>query len=504
MDRAFFGVQRGFADRLGDGGVGVDRRDELVERHLPADGECTLADEIGRARPNDVHTENLAVFLPGDNLHQALAAVENQRLAVGAHGELADLIVDALRAALLLRQADGRGLRLHIDAGGVRFLVVDGGDAHDVLRRDLAHGAGGVRQLRAAEDAVADGVDAGDARLHLVVYDDAAAVVFNLPGVEVQALRVRAAADGDEHLLGLEADGLAALIAADDLRADGGRLHALHGALEMELHAHLLHMCHADLCQVAVEHGEHVIHRLDNGDLRTEGRIGARELEPDHAAADDDHRLRQLLQRQRAGGVDAVGVLLQAGDGRLGVDGAGRDDDRVGGHLLGRAVRLLDGELLRGDEGRLAVDLLDLIELQEPRDAARQLLGDGVLVSDDLREVDVHALDLDADVLALLLNLGDELRRVQQALRGDAADVQARAAEILFFDHGDLRPELRGADRRHIPAGPAADDNDILHTAPRIRAESLRATVAGRADPCRTALPRRRPSRGGRTCSKGA
>ena len=49
MDRAFFGIQRGFADRLGDGGVGVDRRDELVERHLPADGECALADEIGRA-----------------------------------------------------------------------------------------------------------------------------------------------------------------------------------------------------------------------------------------------------------------------------------------------------------------------------------------------------------------------------------------------------------------------------------------------------------------------
>ena len=49
MDRAFFSIQRGFADRLGDGGVGVNRRDELVERHLPADGECALADEIGRA-----------------------------------------------------------------------------------------------------------------------------------------------------------------------------------------------------------------------------------------------------------------------------------------------------------------------------------------------------------------------------------------------------------------------------------------------------------------------
>ena len=46
MDRAFFGAQRGLADRLGDGGVGVDRRDELVERHLPADGECAPCDAV--------------------------------------------------------------------------------------------------------------------------------------------------------------------------------------------------------------------------------------------------------------------------------------------------------------------------------------------------------------------------------------------------------------------------------------------------------------------------
>ena len=79
-------------------------------------------------------------------------------------------------------------------------------------------------------------------------------------------------------------------------------------------------------------------------------------------------------------------------------------------------------------------------------------------MSDDLLEVDVHALDLDADVLALLLNLGDELRRVQQALRGDAADVQACAAEMLLFKQGHLQPLLRGRDPEGITAGAAADD----------------------------------------------
>ena len=98
---------------------------------------------------------------------------------------------------------------------------------------------------------------------------------------------------------------------------------------------------------------------------------------------------------------------------------------------------------------------------QQGGNAAGQLLGDGVLVSDDLREVDVHALDLDADVLALLLNLGDELRRVQQALRGDAADIQARAAEGALFDQRRAQARLSRALRTKIAARPAADHDQI-------------------------------------------
>ena len=49
MDRAFFGIQRGFADRLGDGGVGGIVAMSSSSVISPADGECALADEIGRA-----------------------------------------------------------------------------------------------------------------------------------------------------------------------------------------------------------------------------------------------------------------------------------------------------------------------------------------------------------------------------------------------------------------------------------------------------------------------
>ena len=228
----------------------------------------------------------------------------------------------------------------------------------------------------------------------------------------------------------------------------------------MELHAHLLHVRHADLGQIAVQHGQHVVHGLHHGDLRAEGGVGAGKLQPNDAAADDHHGLGQLLQRQRAGGVDAVGILLQTGDGRLGIDGAGSHDDGIGGHALFAAVRLDDLQLLFTGELGGAVHLFDLVQLQKTGNTAGQLFADGVLVGDDLGEVDLHALDLYADVLPLCLDLLHQLSGVQQAFCGDAAHIQAGAAQILLFDNGHVCAQLGCPDGRHIAAGAAADHDD--------------------------------------------
>src|SRR5437868_1021383 len=54
------------------------------------------------------------------------------------------------------------------------------------------------------------------------------------------------------------------------------------------------------------------------------------------------------------------------------------------------------------------------------------------------------------------------LRRLQQRLRRDAANIEASAAEpIAILDAGDAHAELRRADRGDIPAGTAADDDDV-------------------------------------------
>jgi hypothetical protein len=72
----------------------------------------------------------------------------------------------------------------------------------------------------------------------------------------------------------------------------------------------------------------------------------------------------------------------------------------------------------------------------------------------------------DEGVAGLLVELGG----LQQRLGGDAADVEAGAAEAHFalgvgigfrLDAGRGQAELRGTDRRHVAAGTAADHHYV-------------------------------------------
>src|SRR5439155_24771037 len=55
------------------------------------------------------------------------------------------------------------------------------------------------------------------------------------------------------------------------------------------------------------------------------------------------------------------------------------------------------------------------------------------------------------------------VRMLEQRFGRDAAPQQARPAERpLFLDDGGFQPELRGANRGHIAAGPGADHNEVI------------------------------------------
>src|SRR5690242_11431294 len=54
------------------------------------------------------------------------------------------------------------------------------------------------------------------------------------------------------------------------------------------------------------------------------------------------------------------------------------------------------------------------------------------------------------------------LRRRQQRLRWNASHIDAGSAErLVHLDAHSVQTELAGADRRNVPARPAANDHDI-------------------------------------------
>ena len=122
---------------------------------------------------------------------------------------------------------------------------------------------------------------------------------------------------------------------SSDLAAAQRRPHAIAVTLDdldrvaqMELDAHLLERGLRELHDALVVAGKHLLHELDDGDLGTERRVRARELEPDHATADDDDVLGNLAQSDgvvaRPHALHVVIDVRQLEDRR-----AGREDDRV-------------------------------------------------------------------------------------------------------------------------------------------------------------------------------
>ena len=85
-----------------------------------------------------------------------------------------------------------------------------------------------------------------------------------------------------------------------------------------------------------------------------------------------------------------------------------------------------------------------------------------VLVLQHARQVELRRRDVDAEIGEMGAGLLEQLRGVQQGLRRDAADVEAGAAEGRpFLDHGDLHPELGGADGADVAARAGTDDREI-------------------------------------------
>src|SRR3954453_17466038 len=125
------------------------------------------------------------------------------------------------------------------------------------------------------------------------------------------------------------------------------------------------------------------------------------------------------------------------------------------------AVGALDAQHVRRRELRHAGDDLDLALLREAREPVREPRDDRLLPRPEPVDVDLRLAERDA-LAPGLLGLGDHPRDVQQRLGGDAADVEAHAAEALVaLDQDDLRAEWGGAEGGGGAARAGAEDDDV-------------------------------------------
>jgi hypothetical protein len=110
--------------------------------------------------------------------------------------------------------------------------------------------------------------------------------------------------------------------------------------------------------------------------------------------------------------------------------------------------------LARRDDLGVALDELDLVLLHQELDALVELGGDVARAADGLGPSRSRfALDLEAPGF-LLVELFHEFGVGEEGLGGDAAPVEADAAELVALDDGGLVAELSGADGADVAAGP--------------------------------------------------
>ena len=266
---------------------------------------------------------------------------------------------------------------------------------------------------------VADGVDVGDARLVALVHGDAAAVHLDRNAIREQAVAVRAAADGAEH--GLAGDGLALFLAGE---VDGDILTRLLDALDHrvreDLHALLFEDEREALAELLVHVGQQAVHAFDDGHFTAEVCVKRRKLDADDAAADDDDGAVQVVAplKQLVGGHRE----LKSGNRRAGRDGAGGDENIVAGVVVGTALGIRHADSTGCGDERRAAQKVDLCGLEKRFNAGGQLLRNFALVGKNLRHVGADIVGVDAGVCAVL-GVVEDLRRVQQRFRRDAAAV---------------------------------------------------------------------------------
>ena len=105
----------------------------------------------------------------------------------------------------------------------------------------------------------------------------------------------------------------------------------------------------------------------------------------------------------------------------------------------------------------------DLVFLHQEDEALGMLVDDALLALLDGVPVELAFAEAFDAVLHRMLQVVIDFGIEQQGLGGDAAPVQAGAAELaFFFNQRDFQAILAGANGRRVTGRAAADDGDVI------------------------------------------
>mmetsp|Transcript_47433 Transcript_47433/g.92566 ORF Transcript_47433/g.92566 Transcript_47433/m.92566 type:complete len:515 (-) Transcript_47433:57-1601(-) len=458
--------------------MGVHHHTELLDRGPRRDSVGTLLNKIGGVNPNDVHRHDLPRVFIVQHLGHARPLPLRQRLGVSAEAPRAlpqapSLLCGALHALLFGGSHHG-DLRVG-ETGGGHGVVVDGVlPPADVLDRGDALCGGGVGEhhdpvgVTDTPDVGHDVAVGGGLHAHVGVHGDEAPVGLDASGLEAHVLGGGDAARGDHG--GVHFEGLHVLLGLGVYHLDDDRLLPTNPGCDLagEYPCSVIDRSRSDeyplrlLGDLPVEGGHDVVHRLDEGHLRSQCRVHVAELQTDVPAANNGHVLRHRFQLQRA--VRSIHRLLVHRHARRHERNRTRGQDDVP-----RGIHLPRGSVLhlvrhsRQDPAPLhdvhAQSHQTVLEI--PLHFVRQILrvrGDGRPV---VLHTTLHA-DAQGVQVARVAHVPDPTGRRQQGLRGNTPAVHAGSAHVVAGEDGRRQLLGAGVEGAAVSADAASDHDDVV------------------------------------------
>ena len=124
--------------------------------------------------------------------------------------------------------------------------------------------------------------------------------------------------------------------------------------------------------------------------------------------------------------------------------------------------RRLDGQFTASCKARFAVEHVNLVLFHQETDALVHLAGHATASLNDFGKIRGNTAVKAQAVIGQMARFLHDFRTLEQRFRRYTTDVQAHAAQLVFFDNSDLESELGPADGGLIAARPRPDNDNIV------------------------------------------